>query len=149
MNPDWQYAIYYLDSRPGVRHLYLSRRNLAFTSAEPKGSWQTIEFTDYEQTLDDGHNVASLGICEKDGTIHMSWDLHSSSLHYRHSRVGLASDPDNAVWDATAFSGVLDLLPGLEESPEEVCGTSDSKLIFFRCIAYLPSFCLSAIEPGR
>ena len=103
-----------------MRHLHLARRSLAHPSDTPLGAWQVLEFTDYEQTLDDGHNVASLGICPKDETIHMSWDLHCSALRYRRSISGLANCPETAKWDVQEFSEVLDCLPGVPEAIQDV-----------------------------
>ncbi|ORY58348.1 hypothetical protein BCR35DRAFT_295883 [Leucosporidium creatinivorum] len=104
----WQYVAYYQDTVPGIRHVHLGRRKL------PQGDWQVFSFGDYEQTEDDGHNIISLGICEADGTLHLSWDAHDTPLRYRHSLRDLISDPDTAFWHPTSFSAPLNYLPGLE-----------------------------------
>lgn len=69
----WQYAVFYSaigGDTDEPLYVHLARRNL------PGGSWQTIVFTDYEQTIDDGHNTIQVGICPGDGTIHISYDHH-------------------------------------------------------------------------
>lgn len=69
---------------------------------------------DYTRTAqEDGHYVIVMGICAEDGTIHMAWDGWNSPLQYRISVQGIANDPDNAVWSAQSFSGVLNTLDGL------------------------------------
>lgn len=104
----WQYVAYYNNNR----RVCLSRRAL------PDGPWQTITFTDYRfsyhRSMDnDAHNVVTLGICPKDGTIHLAFDHHNSPLHYRISQPGVASNPEDITWQASLFSSVRDWLePG-------------------------------------
>jgi len=69
----WQYTTYY-DQK---QRLSIARRKL------PAGSWQVIHFDDYLFKSNDNHNVTVLGICRKDGTIHLAFDHHCSPLHYR------------------------------------------------------------------
>lgn len=70
----WQYAVFYSsstsDSTPEPLYVHLARRQL------PNGLWDSIVFRDYPQTTDDGHNTVQLGICQGDGTIHLSYDHH-------------------------------------------------------------------------
>ena len=106
LSKGFQYAAFYLDTRPGVRHLHIARRKL------PAEQWVDIEFTDYEQVLDDGHNVVSLGISQ-DGVIHLAWDLHSSAFKYRCSLGDVTSAPDKVGWSASLFSSITPSLPGL------------------------------------
>ncbi|KAI0451971.1 hypothetical protein F5B21DRAFT_358789 [Xylaria acuta] len=109
----WQYACFY-SSSPGSEELlfmHLSRRKL------PTGPWQTLVFKDYAQTTDDGHNTVQLGICSGDGTIHLSYDHHCDVLRYRHSRVGVATSPEEVSWEPELFTPTLSMLPGLS-SPE-------------------------------
>lgn len=99
---------FYLDAGEGTRHVNLGRRLL------PNGAWDIIEFADYNQTADDGHNTISIGISE-DGKIHLSWDMHSSQFHYRHSLTDLANSPETISRSTEAFSPALDALPGSAE----------------------------------
>ena len=62
----WQYTTYY-DQK---QRLSIARRKL------PGGSWQVIHFDDYLFKSNDNHNVTVLGICRKDGTIHLAFDIH-------------------------------------------------------------------------
>ena len=90
----WQYATYYnVDG-----NLCIARRKL------PSGDWQRIVFADYRINHQDVHNVAVLGICEADGTIHLSYDHHVNRLHYRVSRKNVATDPESVQWNAELFS---------------------------------------------
>ena len=96
----WQYAAFY--SKGGV--LSLARREL------PDGGWQVALFEDYAVKHDDVHNVPVVGVCLKDGTIHLSYDHHGSRLHYRRSVPGLASEPAKFAWEGAAFSADSDEL---------------------------------------
>ena len=109
----WQYVAFYSDvaGRPGVRHLNIARRKM---DVFVYGGWQRLEFTDYEQTLDDSHNVVSMGISPRDGTIHLAFDMHAchpgNTLHYRRSVPGLATDPQDVAWQASSFGAVTNRL---------------------------------------
>jgi hypothetical protein len=99
----YQYASYFTNGG----YLSVARRKL------PDGEWQQIRFDDYKsREHNDVHNVAVIGIAEADGTIHLSFDHHVNDLHYRRSIQGLASDPDNARWDASSFGPVTSKLDG-------------------------------------
>jgi hypothetical protein len=98
----------------GERRVQLSRRQL------PTGPWQSIVFDDHTQVEDDGHNVICFGICHQDGSIHISWDLHSSVFNYRRSLVDLVSDPGSALWSTDSFGPVEHALPGLHQDMSEV-----------------------------
>lgn len=99
----FQYAVYFADG--GV--LAVARRQL------PKGSWETIRFADYAIHHDDVHNVAVIGICEEDGTIHLSFDHHGHPLHYRRSVPGVALRPEEFAWEASLFGPITSVLvPG-------------------------------------
>jgi hypothetical protein len=71
----WQYAVFYAPlpaaKDDNLLYVHLSRRRLSASK------WETIVFEDYEQTTDDSHNTAQIGICAGDGTIHISWDHHT------------------------------------------------------------------------
>ena len=96
----WQYTTYY-DQK---RRLSIARRKL------PAGAWEVVHFEDYIFEGNDNHNVTVLDICRKDGTIHLSFDQHNESLHYRVSEPGVASNPDKVKWDASLFGEVRDWL---------------------------------------
>ena len=69
----FQYATYYNQSR----HVCIARREL------PSGPWEITELTDYTTSTNDAHDVISMGICPNDGTIHLAFDHHRSTLNYR------------------------------------------------------------------
>lgn len=97
---DWQYTTYY-DQK---RRLSIARRKL------PDGKWQVIHFDDYIFKGNDNHNVTVLGICQKDGTIHLSYDHHNDTLNYRVSQPGVANNPDTIKWSKDLFSDTRDWL---------------------------------------
>lgn len=72
----WQYVCFYSnkddDAPTSPLLVNMGRRQL---SGVP-GPWEILTFLDYEQTVDDGHNTISMGICPGDGTIHVSFDHH-------------------------------------------------------------------------
>ena len=96
----WQYTTYY-DQK---QRLSIARRKL------PDGAWEAIHFDDYLFRGNDNHNVTVLGICRKDGTIHLAFDHHNDPLHYRVSQPGVANNPDKVQWDASLFGEVRDYL---------------------------------------
>lgn len=65
--------------------------------------WSVIELSDYSFTSNDAHNVVTMGICPNDGTIHLSYDHHGQTLHYRISDTEIATDPESVTWDAAIF----------------------------------------------
>ncbi|MHC4356311.1 MAG: BNR repeat-containing protein, partial [Planctomycetota bacterium] len=91
-----QYVGYY----DGKRRVCLARRKV------PKGDWRIIRFADYDFKSNDAHNPISIGICPKDGTIHMAFDHHGHSLHYRVSRRSAATESGSAAWDASIFGPI-------------------------------------------
>jgi hypothetical protein len=99
----WQYATYY-DSQ---RRVCLARRPLA------SEAWEVIRFEDHRLRGNDTHNVAVVGVCSLDGTIHLAFDHHGSPLHYRVSRPGVALRPEQHAWTAELFGPITDMLePG-------------------------------------
>lgn len=92
----WQYIGYY----NAARHVCLTRRKL------PAGDFERIEFADYDFKSNDAHNTISLGICANDGTVHLAWDHHAESLHYRVSQPGVANHPEKIKWSAELFAPV-------------------------------------------
>ncbi|NND08690.1 MAG: hypothetical protein HKN87_20135 [Saprospiraceae bacterium] len=97
----WQYSTYY----DKERYLSVARRML------PDGGWQKARL-DYHNTTDDNHNVASIGICPIDGTIHLAYDHHGDELHYQKSIQGVTLNPESIAWDIHLFTGNLGSLPG-------------------------------------
>lgn len=96
----YQYIVYYNNER----RVCISRRKL------PNGKWNTIKLLDYHFKSNDSHNTISMGICPNDGTIHLAFDHHVDSLHYRVSKKGLANNPERMSWDATAFGPITSQL---------------------------------------
>jgi len=92
----WQYVGYY----DGGRRVCLARRRL------PGGRWETVRFADYAFRSNDAHNTISIGICPKDGTIHLAFDHHGHPLHYRRSARGAASQPAKVAWTAALFGPI-------------------------------------------
>jgi hypothetical protein len=92
----YQYAVYW----NSARHVCIYRKNLS------TGVAQTLELTDYTNTLDDSHNNIMMGICPTDGTIHLSFDHHDTLLNYRKSVNNLANNPGSFTWVAANFGAV-------------------------------------------
>ncbi len=99
-----QYATYF----HGSGRLAIARRRL------PAGPWQRIHFDDYRIRHSDVHNVAVLGVCPGDGTLHLAFDHHGHPLHYRVSKPGVATHPDRFAWDAGLFGPITDTLDQAE-----------------------------------
>ena len=102
----WQYAAFWDQSG----HVNLSRRQL------PSGGWHNLVLTDYTTSSTDSHNVICIGISAQDGTIHLAFDMHSSTLEYRRSVPGLATSPATATWAAGSFGAVQHSLAGTSMS---------------------------------
>jgi hypothetical protein len=99
----FQYATYY----DAARHLCVARRPVN------NAKWEILRFTDYFFKGTDTHNVAVVGVCPRDGTIHLSFDHHGHPLHYRVSIPGVASRPHGFAWTTNLFSGIRsELEPG-------------------------------------
>lgn len=91
----YQYAAYFADG--GV--LCVGRRRL------PDGQWETIRFPDYRMAPhNDAHNVATIGLCRNDGTLHLAYDHHVDTLRYRRSVEGVALHPEKVRWTAALFA---------------------------------------------
>jgi hypothetical protein len=100
----YQYAAYFdASKRPGV-----ARRAL------PNGAWERIVFDDYGPIgHTDVHNVNVIGICPEDGTIHLSFDHHVSTMHYRRSVANVATNPAQFPWTQSLFGATTSQLePG-------------------------------------
>lgn len=96
----YQYLAYYDQER----HVCVARRKL------PKGDWESIRFLDYHFKSNDSHNVVSMGICPNDGTIHLAWDHHVDTLHYRVSQKGLANQSESMDWSVASFGPIRSAL---------------------------------------
>jgi hypothetical protein len=56
--------------------------------------------------------TVSLGLCTRDGTVHLCYDQHDNPLNYRVSKPGLL---DGAVpWSTESFGETKAMLPGLD-----------------------------------
>ena len=94
----WQYVTYY----DAARRVCLARRKLP-TTTTVAGAWQTIRFSGYEFNTNDAHNVASVGVCAKDGSIHIAYDGHGPPTYLRSSRPGIATQPEAVTWNEDLF----------------------------------------------
>lgn len=95
----YQYTVYY----NATRNVTISRRKL------PSGDWNEVVLS-HQNTLDDSHNVISMGICQVDGTIHLAYDHHNTTLQYCRSVIGLAFTTDNDCWNAAGFGATTSQL---------------------------------------
>jgi hypothetical protein len=96
-----QYAAWYTEDRSAV----VARRAL------PDGPWHRITLP-HRLSVDDSHNVISLGVSPEDDRLHVAMDTHNNPVHYVRSEPGLLSAPDR--WAATAFGPVRRSLDGVE-----------------------------------
>jgi len=94
----WQYTVYYNLERK----VCIARRKW------PAGQWDEVILS-YKNNRDDAHNVITMGICKKDGSIHLACDHHNDPLHYCRSVTGLAND-DKLAWTAGNFGPFTDQL---------------------------------------
>ena len=94
----WQYVVYY----DAARKVCLARRRLP-SATSPASAWQIIRFSGYEFKTNDAHNVASVGISRKDGSIHIAYDGHGQPTYIRSSRPGVATEPEKVEWNESLF----------------------------------------------
>lgn len=111
----WQYAAYWDDAR----QVSVARRQL------PSGAWAVVSLPGYQRTTNrnrgkagpksrgfgDGHEKVAMGI-SPDGVIHLAFDHHVSTLHYRSTKAAVADDPAAHAWNAKLFGPVRDHLGG-------------------------------------
>ena len=95
----YQYTVYYNKNR----NVCISRRKM------PVGEWEEVVLP-YRNSVDDAHNVICMGICHKDGSIHLSYDHHNDELHYSYSIKGSANDPENMPWETASFHETTDIM---------------------------------------
>ena len=98
----WQYAGYLT----GDRTVAVARRKVG------EETWESVVVPNYTVLSNDAHNIVSIGVCPKDGTLHFAFDHHVDTLHYVVSEAGLLNDPENADWSAASFSSVRNELYG-------------------------------------
>jgi hypothetical protein len=124
----WQYATYYKQKTgPTDRHVTICRRQL------PDDAWQSFDFADYDQSTNDDHNGIAMGICPKDGTIHLSFDHHVNPLHYRRSQTDVANTPGSYAWSAALFGPIGGNAPpdaGTQVTYPKFTTTPDGNLLF-------------------
>lgn len=98
-----QYAAWYTADRSAV----VARRRL------PHGPWRPVVLP-HKLTVDDSHNVISLGVSPQDGRLHVAMDTHNSRVHYVVSEPGLVSRPSEDGWDASRFGALQRDLNGVD-----------------------------------
>lgn len=117
-----QYAAWYAASR----QVTVGRREL------PDGPWETVALP-HRLSVDDSHNVISLGVSPADGRLHIAMDAHNSTVHYVKSEAGLT---DGGPWTAARFGPVLRTLDGVALGgityPQFVVAPSGTLQLFYR-----------------
>ncbi|MGS2586042.1 BNR repeat-containing protein [Streptomyces hebeiensis] len=98
----YQYAAWYTADRT----VTVARRALG------ANTWQTVRLP-HKLTLDDSHNVISMGVSRIDGRLHLNMDSHSSGFFYVKSAAGLLDAPAGRARDAGQFGAVQTTLDGL------------------------------------
>lgn len=97
-----QYAAWYTADRSAV----IARRALGSTT------WQTVKLP-HRLTVNDSHNVISMGISRIDGRLHINMDSHSNGFFYVKSVAGLVDNPAGQSWTAGRFGAVQTSLDGV------------------------------------
>ncbi|MFF8842007.1 BNR repeat-containing protein [Streptomyces sp. NPDC015127] len=98
----YQYAAWYTAERNAV----VARRPLNATT------WETVTLP-HKLTVNDSHNVISMGISRIDGRLHLNMDSHSNGFFYVKSAAGLMNSPAGRAWNDKAFGAVRTTLDGL------------------------------------
>lgn len=118
---EYQYSAYWAvsPSDGNAGHVAVARRKLA------DGKWEIIDLPESKfrnglngktQLPWDAHNVVSLGLCVADGSLHLAYDHHNSTLRYRATRPGVALAPAKTDWTADLFGPEFaSLVPGEAE----------------------------------
>ena len=121
----YQYAIYWATdaATAPAAHVAVARRKL------PDGPWQVANLAASvfkngvrkgTNEPSDAHNTCSIGICPRDGSIHIAYDHHNHPLRYRVTEPGVATTPDSVKWDNSIFRSETDeLVPG--QPVKQVC----------------------------
>lgn len=111
----WQYAAYWDDAC----QVSVTRRQL------PNSAWDVASLPGYKRTattdrgkagpiaqgFGNSHEKVTMGI-SPDGVIHLAFDHHVSTLHYRTSKLPIAADPAAYPWSADLFGPGQDHLGG-------------------------------------
>ncbi|KAJ3171698.1 hypothetical protein HDU88_007778 [Geranomyces variabilis] len=125
-----QYAVWYSSNREAM----IARRKINVGH----GRWETAALG-HKLSVDDSHNVISLGLSPIDETIHIALDMHSTKLYYLRSEVGLASAAgQRKPWTGARFGKAHNTLLGtqLEKAityPQFVVRPTDNTLqLFYR-----------------
>jgi len=98
-----QYTAWYTADRAAV----VARRRL------PDGPWQKVVLA-HRLTVNDSHNVISLGVSPTDGRLHLAMDTHDTPVFYVRSVAGLVSAPASHAWTADRFGAVRRDLDGVD-----------------------------------
>ncbi|MEE1798480.1 BNR repeat-containing protein [Streptomyces sp. JV176] len=98
----YQYAAWYTADRTAV----VGRRALG------AASWQTVRLP-HRLTVNDSHNVISMGLSRVDGRLHLNMDSHSNGFFYVKSAAGLLDDPAGHAWNSGQFGAVQTTLDGV------------------------------------
>ncbi|MEV7091158.1 BNR repeat-containing protein [Streptomyces sp. NPDC093085] len=98
----YQYAAWYTADRSAV----VGRRALGATA------WQTVKLP-HQLTVNDSHNVISMGVSRVDGRLHLNMDSHSDGFFYVKSAAGLMDNPASTAWTGDRFGAVQTSLDGL------------------------------------
>ncbi len=77
------------------------------------GAWQTTVLP-HKLTVDDSHNVISMGVSPEDGRLHVGMDTHGNQVFYVESVAGLLSAPASHAWTPAAFGPVRRTLNGVD-----------------------------------
>ncbi len=93
----YQYCSFYHTLSNNQRVIMVGRRYMC------SSYWQFLTIDNYNQTVNNLHNVISMGICKVDGTIHLAFDHHNTTLNYAVSKIGVANNPTDYTWDSSVF----------------------------------------------
>jgi hypothetical protein len=92
---------------------YTADRSARIARRSGSGAWQTITLP-HKLTVDDSHNVISMGISPQDGRLHVAMDTHGNQVFYTVSEPGLVSSPTSHAWTSAAFGPVQRTLNGVD-----------------------------------
>ncbi len=84
---DYQYTVFW--DTEGV--FVLARRHLTDNTV------QLVRMPQWKLSADDAHRNTCLGISEKDGRLHFSWDHHNNPLNYARTRAGFLTRPPQEI----------------------------------------------------
>ena len=96
----WQYAAWWNQDR----FVEIARRRRFAPTFE------TLVLRDHVLAGEDAHDTVNIGVCPRDGTIHLAFDHHVDTLRYRVSVPGLASTPEAFPWQPSLFGTIRSTL---------------------------------------